>query len=76
MPRLYRIDSGDTIGEISDDQLQFLIDQLVEEDDDDRDYYINRDTLDMLREANADAKLMEMLERAMGDGEDIDIGWE
>ena len=48
MPRLIRLDTGDAIGQISDEQLKFLVEQLEEEHDDDTDYYIDRDTLELL----------------------------
>lgn len=76
MPRLYFQESGETIGEINQDQLQFLIDQLEEEDTEDQDYYVNRDTLEMFREAGCDEALLDMLTKAMGEAEDIDIAWE
>jgi hypothetical protein len=76
MPRLFFQESGETIGEINQDQLQFLIDQLEEEDTADQDYYVNRDTLEMFREAGCDEALMDMLTKAMGESEDIDIAWE
>jgi len=76
MPRLYNVDSGETIAEISDDQLQFLIDELEEETEDDQDYYLDRDTLDLLRERGGDPALLDILTKAMGDAEDLEIAWE
>jgi hypothetical protein len=78
MPRLYLVDSGDTLGEISAEQLQFLIDQLEEEDDTDQDYFINRETLELLREAGCDPDLAALLEKALtkGDEDGVDIAWE
>jgi hypothetical protein len=76
MPKLMRIDTGDDIGMISDKQLKFLVDQLEEDHEDDTDYYINRETLEMLSDNGADAELLAMLEKAMGDDEEMDIAWE
>jgi hypothetical protein len=75
MPRLYRLPARELIGEISQDQLEQLIDLLEEEDENDRDYFIDRDTIEMLREANCDAALVTLLESALGDGEEMDILW-
>lgn len=75
MPKLYNQGTGELIGEITDAQLQFLIDQLEEEDTTDTDYYINGDTLVMFQDAGADPALIAMLEKAMGDGDDVDIEW-
>lgn len=76
MPRLFRLDNGETIGEITAAQLQFLVDQLEEEDDEDTDYFIDRDTLELLSDNGADPELLALIEKAMGDDDEIDIAWE
>ncbi|MBX3154375.1 MAG: galactosyldiacylglycerol synthase [Deltaproteobacteria bacterium] len=76
MPRLFRLDTGDTIGTITDSQLAFLVEQLEEEHDEDQDYFIDRDTLELLSDNGADPDLLGMLEKAMGDDDEIDIAWE
>ena len=76
MPRLIRLDTGDDIGQISDEQLAFLVGQLEEEHDDDTDYYIDRDTLELLSDNGADPELLAMLEKAIGDDDSMDIAWE
>ena len=67
--------SGEILGEISEDELQFLIDALVEETETDTDYYLNRQTLELLKEKGASSGLMALLEKAMGDGEEAEIEW-
>ena len=80
MPRLYNQATGATLGELTDAQLQFLVDNLEEEDTKDRDYYIDQATLDMLRERGGDSALLDLLEGALNDaGSDadgVDIAWE
>ena len=76
MPRLYRLDNGETIGTITDKQLQFLVDQLEEESEDDNDYFIDRDTLELLSDNGIDPDLLSMIEKAMGDDDEIDVAWE
>jgi hypothetical protein len=76
MPRLIRIDTGDTIGEISDKQLAALVENLEEEHDEDQDYYIDRDTLELLSDNGVDPELLVMLEKAIGDDDSMDIAWE
>lgn len=76
MPRLIRIDTGDPIGEISDKQLAFLVEQLEEEHEEDDDYFIDRDTLELLSDNGADPELLAMLEKAIGDDDSMDIAWE
>ena len=63
------------IGEINEKQLQFLIDELVEEDSADQDYYINRDQLDQFEKKGGDETLIQMLRDALGTRDDMDIIW-
>jgi len=63
------------IGEINEKQLQFLIDELVEEDSADQDYYINRDQMDQLEKKGGDETLIQMLRDALGTKDDMDIIW-
>jgi len=76
MPRLFRLDTEADIGVISPAQLQFLIEQLEEEHDEDQDYYIDRDTLELLSDNGIDHELLAMLEKAMGDDDSMDIAWD
>ena len=76
MPRLFRLSDGETIGEITDKQLAFLKEQLEEEDADDNDYFVDRDTLELLSDNGADPELLVMIEKAMGDDDEIDIAWD
>jgi hypothetical protein len=73
--KLYNAGTNEALGDISEDQLQLLQDQFEEEWSGDQDYYINRATIDMLKEAGADAQLLALLERALGSGEEADIRW-
>ena len=76
MPRLIRIDTDAEIGVVSKEQLRFLVDQLEEEHDEDQDYYIDRDTLELLSDNGIDHELLAMLEKAMGDDDSMDIAWD
>ena len=75
MINLHDKNTQELIGEISEEQLQFLIDELVEEDSTDQDYYINRDQLDQLEKNGGEETLIQMLRDAMGTKEDLDIIW-
>ena len=68
-------ESGAFLGEITEQQLEFLIDQLEEESDEDTDYYLNPATLEMLEENGADPPLLELLRSAMGDRDEAEIQW-
>lgn len=75
MIKLYNKENDQEIGEITEQQLQFLMDNLEEESEEDYDYYINRTTLEMLERNGADASLLASLRAAIGDREDIEIEW-
>ena len=76
MPRLFRIDTDTDIGVITDKHLQFLVDQLEEEHDEVQDYFIDRDTLELLSDNGIDPDLLAMLEKALGDDDSMDIAWD
>jgi hypothetical protein len=67
-------DSGTLLGTISEEDLKFLIDNLEEEWEEDRDYYLNQTMLQTLKSKGASELLMEMLEKA-ADGGDIEVEW-
>ena len=75
MINLHDKNTQELIGEINEKQLQFLIDELVEEDSADQDYYINRDQLDQLEKKGGDETLIQMLRDALGTKDDMDIIW-
>jgi hypothetical protein len=76
MPTLRDKDSGRVIGRISDGDLQFLNDQLEEESAEDRDYYIDDATIELLEEEGASAELLTVLRSAVAArGEGLDIAW-
>ncbi len=73
---LYDNDSGAAIGDISESDLEFLIDNLEEETSDDRDYYLRPETVAMLEEREASAALVTLLRTALGEREGIEIRWQ
>lgn len=75
MIQLHDKDSDRLLAEISEAQLQFLIDHLEEESARDRDYYLDEATLAMLAEAGGDAALIETLRRALGGRPGMEIRW-
>jgi processive 1,2-diacylglycerol beta-glucosyltransferase len=68
-------ETGRKLGTITEDQLEFLVDQLEEEWDEDTDYWVDRDTLDMLEERGIDPEVLEMLGDALGDRDGLDVQW-
>ena len=68
-------DSGATLGSISETDLQFLIDHLEEEWDEDKDYYLTRATFEMLKNKGVGKGLLDILEPIFNEREDIEIEW-
>jgi len=75
MINLHDKNTQELIGVINEEQLQFLIDELVEEDSTDQDYYINLHQLDQLEKHGGDETLIRMLRDALGTKDDMDIIW-
>jgi hypothetical protein len=75
MITLHDKETGAFIGEVTEEELQFLLDELEEERPEDRDYYLNRDELDVLEEEGADGALITMLRKALGNRDEMEIQW-
>ena len=67
---------GRVLGTVSDEQFQELADSLEEESLDDRDYYLNVDTVDLLEAQNVDRDLVALLRTALGDRDEMDLNWQ
>lgn len=76
MPKLYDKQSGALLGIVSDDDIDALIEQLEEEDTTDEDYFIDAETIDLLEEGGASETLVNLLRRAVGDSDGIDVRYE
>ena len=64
----------EVLGTITENQLDFLIDNLEEELEEDEEYLLNAGTLDFLKDQNADKNLIALLEKALAGAHDgIDI---
>jgi hypothetical protein len=72
---LYRVANDQLIGSISAADLQILIDVLEEESSEDRDYYIDAPTIDLLAQGGASEALLRMLSLALGTAEGLDVRW-
>ena len=79
MAQLYRLmdtEHDEEIGVVTEDQVQFLIDNLEEEGFEDQDYYIDPESLSFLAENGCDEELFIMLTEALEDRVNIDIRYE
>ena len=67
--------SDEYLGTIDDEELKFLIDDLEETSDEDRDYYIDADTIQMLQDDGAPASLIAVLQKSLGSQDGIELRW-
>jgi hypothetical protein len=70
------MESGQEIGRITEEQLQFLIDQMEEEDSQDTNYYISGAQLDYFEEQGADGELLALLRKGLGQRDGYEVEWE
>lgn len=68
-------ETGAALGTITEQHLQFLVDQLEEETAGDVDYYLNATTIDLFEENGADPALVALLRKALGSREEMEIQW-
>ena len=74
--RLIDIEHNNEIGVVTEDQVQFLIDNLEEGGVEDQDYYIDLEGLSFLAENGCDEELVIMLTEALEDRINIDVRYE
>jgi len=72
---LFLKETGAALGTIDEADLQFMVDQLEEEFDEDTEYYITLATVEMLEDNGAGVELVQVLKGAVGSSEGIDISW-
>lgn len=75
MIQIHDKDTGSWIGTLTEENLQFLIDQLEEESGEDQDYYINETTIDLFEEGGADKDLVSLLRNALNGRTEMEIRW-
>jgi len=73
---VYKNDTNELVGSITEADLQVLVDHLEEESLEDQDYYIDKATLDVIGDGQATEHLMSVLRKALGDADGIDIRWQ
>lgn len=75
MIKLHEKDTNKPLGQISEEQLKFLIDNLEEEWLEDQDYAITPLLLEYFEGIGADPALISLLKDALGGREEIEIVW-
>lgn len=73
MIALFDAESGAKVGRISEAQLQALMAWMEEESEDDRDYYISLEEVELMEEEGIDPTLIAALKQALGSRQDMDI---
>ena len=73
---LYNDATGELLGPITEADLKVLVDALEEESTEDRDYYIDAATLDLIADGRASDHLVALLRNALGSADAVDIRWE
>jgi hypothetical protein len=76
MVKLFDKETGHRVAEITDEQFQFLMNNLEEESSVDEDYYFNEATIDMFKERGADEKLITILEKVISNKGEAELRWE
>ena len=72
---LFVKDTEKLIGSITEADLKILMDGLEEESAEDRDYYIDLATVDMLADGRATDHLVRLLREAVGGQPGVEIVW-
>jgi len=75
MINLFEKDTNKPLGQISEAQLQYLIDHLEEEGSEDQDYAVTPLLLEYFEGLGADPMLLSLLRDALGGREEIEIVW-
>jgi hypothetical protein len=75
MPALFLKDSNQFLTELSDTDLAHMVNLMEEESSKDTDYFIDLDTVDLLKSAGASQTLTDTLGSAIGNSEGIDVVW-
>ena len=73
---VFRSDTNELIGSITDADLQVIVDALEEESEDDQDYWIDKATIDVLGDGRATEHLLGVLRKALGSSDGVEIRWQ
>ncbi len=73
---LFNADTNEKLGSITEADLKVLVDGLEEESSDDRDYFIDAATIDLLADGRATEHLVGLLRKAVGSGAGVEVRWQ
>lgn len=75
MINLYDASSNTLLGQITEEQLNFLVDQLEEESLEDKDYSITPMEIAYFESQDTDPDLLALLRKALGDKDEVIVRW-
>ena len=75
MTSLYLKPGNQKLADLVDNDLLCMQNVMEEESSKDRDYFIDLSTVEMLRNAGATEGLVEVLTKAIGESDGIDVEW-
>jgi hypothetical protein len=73
---LYNAATNELLGQITEADLKVLVDALEEEGVNDRDYFIDSATIDVIADGKATEHLVGLLRKAVGSSDGVDIRWQ
>jgi len=73
---LYNAETNQLLGNITEADLQVLVDALEEESLEDQDYYIDKATIDYMADGTPTDHLLGLLRTALGSKEGVEIRWQ
>ena len=75
MIELHDKETGQLVAVIGEAELAVLVEVLEEEDCEDKDYFIDPSTLQLLADAGFDKDILQTIGHAIGEREGIDVVW-
>jgi hypothetical protein len=76
MITLHNLATGSPLGTITEADLRVLIGVLEEESSEDRDYFIDEPTVELLTQHGATPQLVALLRGAIASSEGVEIRWD
>src|ERR1044072_868608 len=76
MSDLYNNTTGELLGQLTEADLQVLVDALEEESTQDRDYFVDAATIEVIADGRATEHLVALLRKALGSTHGVEIRWE
>jgi hypothetical protein len=76
MIKIFNKTTNEFLGRVTEEDLQFLVDQLEEESLDDHDYFLLKETIEEFEQLGGSSHLVQVLKGGLKDQGNIEIRWE